>query len=251
MINVTKDYNLFKPFFYNRSLKKRNLEKIKTSMTVDGSLLDLHPIVVTHNYEILDGGHRFQCAKELDIPVHYIKMPEIPLDKLVKTLIALNYNMSKWGGYEFCEIYCKMEKPEYLKFKKFASDFNLECLLAIPASKLRSKRGKLNTRFRDGSFVFEDEEKIREIITNSFEFLEEAVRLGVVKAAGPHKNTKFFDAYGKLMENNDFSQKTMMQQLNNLGIGEFGLVSASCMMIYYNQLNSLYKKPTPKSKKAA
>ncbi len=238
MINITEDYNKFKPFFLNRSLQKRNLEKIKHSIEKD-NLLNLNPIIVTHDFEILDGQHRFEAARSLNVPIHYIQMPKTTLDDLVNILITFNFSLSKWGAFQFSELYCKLEKSEYLKFKKFQENFDLDIHLALPLSKLKDKRRNINDIFRKGDFIFSDEDKVYEIMRNGIEFLDVSRELLLIKSKKNFMTTQFFDAYAKAMDIKDYSQTKIIHQLKKYGLN---LLESSKMSNYYIQLSTLLTK---------
>lgn len=239
-ICITQDYNLFKSHFYNRSLQKTNLVKLKESISRN-NLLSVNPIICIKSLEgdgttldIIDGFHRFNVAKELKIPVHYVILENFD----IQMLIDLNFSLSKWGPFQFLELYCKMGKEEYLKFKKFQNDFNLDIFLALPLTKKRDFRRKLSEDFRKGQFVFDNEEQIRNKIKCAMEFLLLAKELLLFKP-NPHKDLAFFDGYSKLMDMEEFNQEVMMNKLKKFGLT---LLESASMTGYYTQLSCLLKK---------
>jgi len=245
MLNVTSNYDKFKPFFLNRSIQKRNLENIKHSLQKD-NLLNLNPIIVTSDFEILDGQHRFEAAKQLSLPIHYIQMPKAELKDLVKMLITFNYSLSKWGPFQFSELYCKLEYPEYLKFKKFQEEFNLDIHTALPLYRLREKRRNINEIFRRGEFFFHDQEKIYEFMKNGIEFLDTMKELLLIRSKSPYMTSQFFDGYAKTMDLKEFSQTKMLHQLRKHG--RLQLIESTKMMTYFQQLSTLLQVVHKKSK---
>ncbi len=231
-INVTQDYNLFKTHFFNRSLQKRNLDLVKESLS-RSNLLSVSPIICTNDYEIIDGNHRFHAAKELGLPIHYVKLGNFD----IQMLIDLNYSLSKWGNYQFLELYCKLEKPEYLKFKKFCQDYNLEINEGLPLTKSRKERRNLSTIFRKGEFEFTDESKRRLVVEKATEFMYKAKELGFLRKI--KKIYSFYDAYEKMMNKDDFSQEKLLSKLSKWGVS---LVESGSLMDYYTQLDALYNR---------
>lgn len=57
MINVTTSYGLFKKHPLNREIDEQNLNKIIQSIKHQ-NLLNIQPILVNENYEVVDGQHR-------------------------------------------------------------------------------------------------------------------------------------------------------------------------------------------------
>jgi len=131
----------------------------------------MSPIIVNEKFEIIDGQHRYEAAKELGLPVNYIMVKGYGLDEVKK----LNENASNWGKKEHLHAYVELEYPAYIQFKEFMEeypDFSLvacEVLLTNLLSaghksksdaSLKSdtnKRGSFAVRyFQDGELFIED-----------------------------------------------------------------------------------------------
>ena len=232
-IMVSKDYNLFKSNYYNRKLQKKNLLQLKESV-LQHNLLSVNPIICTKDLEIIDGNHRYEVCKELNLPLYYCVIDKFQIEYLIN----LNFSLSKWGPHQFLELYCKLDKVEYIKFKKFMDDFGFDVYLALPLTKKRDFRTRLNEKFRKGEFVFEDEQNIRNVVSCAQEFLKAGIEKLLFKRIRS-KDVAFYDAYEKVMQKDDFNQKIMLEKL-----GKFGLDLLECanMSGYYTQLGSLLKR---------
>lgn len=68
-VGITKDYDLFKFFNYNRAIKRANLREIKKSIQKRGLIM---PILVTKEFQVIDGQHRVLALQELGMEVHYV-----------------------------------------------------------------------------------------------------------------------------------------------------------------------------------
>lgn len=69
-VHTTTDYFLFfKPIEGNRNKNIIHLSRLKKSIS-ENYLFTV--IIVNEKYEIIDGQHRFECVKELKLPLHYI-----------------------------------------------------------------------------------------------------------------------------------------------------------------------------------
>lgn len=77
---------------FNRNLDNNNLKNLKTSME-KRNLLPYNPIIVDSNYNVIDGQHRLQICKELQLPVYYV----IAEDYKDHDVILLNINSKKWA----------------------------------------------------------------------------------------------------------------------------------------------------------
>ena len=64
-VMMTNDYNMFKNIEGNRNINKIHLKRLKQSIQEKHIMV---PIIVNGKYEIIDGQHRFQSAKDLSKP---------------------------------------------------------------------------------------------------------------------------------------------------------------------------------------
>ena len=65
--------------------------------------------------EFVDGQHRLQAQKELNLPTYYIKNKGYGIEE---TRI-LNQNTNNWTANNFMEAFCDLGMPEYIKYRKF------------------------------------------------------------------------------------------------------------------------------------
>jgi hypothetical protein len=112
----TEDYSLFKSLDGNRHVNSLHVRRLKDSFK--GSYL-FSPILVNEKYEIIDGQHRFEAAKELNLPIVFIVVHNYGL----KEVQILNENMKNWTKADYLSAYCDLKHPEYLKFRNFMRQF--------------------------------------------------------------------------------------------------------------------------------
>lgn len=168
-VRKTNDYSLFKPLVGNRVLNKLHVKRLKDSF--EKTYL-LNPIIVNEKYEIIDGQHRFQSAKELGKPVNFIVAPNYGL----REVQILNENMKNWRKEDYLNAYCDLGHPEYLKFREFMNlfpDFGIAICEALLKDIARTGANKTTTSkdaisetnkcgqytikdFQDGSFKIKD-----------------------------------------------------------------------------------------------
>ena len=116
-VNETNDYSMFKTLEGNRHVNKLHVKRLKESF--QKSYL-LSPIIVNEKFEIIDGQHRFEAAKQIGVPVNFLVAPNYGL----KEVQMLNENMKNWGKLDYLNAYCDLKYPEYLKFRNFMRRFN-------------------------------------------------------------------------------------------------------------------------------
>jgi len=112
----TTDYDLFKSLKGNRVVNKLHVRRLRESFK---SMYLLSPIIVNESYEIIDGQHRFEAAKELGLAVNYIVCTGYSLQEVQ----LLNTNMKNWKSEDYLNAYCDLGFPEYLKFRNFMQQF--------------------------------------------------------------------------------------------------------------------------------
>lgn len=115
-IYQTTDYSKFKILLGNRNLDKLQVKRLKESFK--RSYLTT-PIIVNENFEIIDGQHRFEAAKSLNLPIYYFINPKYRLEEVQ----ILNENMKNWNKKDYLNAYCDMKYTEYLKFRNFMREF--------------------------------------------------------------------------------------------------------------------------------
>lgn len=115
-VNSTNDYSKFKTLQGNRNVNRLHVRRLRESFKDDYLL---SPIIVNQNFEIIDGQHRFEAAKELNLPINFIICNNYSL----KEVQLLNANMKNWKKQDYLNAYCDLGYPEYLKFKEFMMQF--------------------------------------------------------------------------------------------------------------------------------
>lgn len=86
----TSDYDKFKTIDGNRSVNPKHVAEIVKSIE-DNGFLD-EEILVNEKFEIINGQHRFNALKELNLPIQY----RIKNGIGIKEVKALNRNTSNW-----------------------------------------------------------------------------------------------------------------------------------------------------------
>ena len=106
-IKVTRDYSLFKKLDGNRDVRKKNA-LVKSIKEFDLTMYS--PIIVSDDFRIVDGQHRFEACKELNLPIYFIVMPT---ENAEKAMIILNKCQSQWRNEEFFQYNVKKVGGSY------------------------------------------------------------------------------------------------------------------------------------------
>jgi len=132
-IQTTKDYKKFKIISGNRPLNRANLKQITKSIA-ENNMLSVSPIIVNEDFEIVDGQHRFQIAKENGYEIPYIVLKGGNL----RAVHLLNNVNRRWNVEDYIKSYSSLGLPVYKRFLRFMQDTELA---AQPASYMIWNRG--------------------------------------------------------------------------------------------------------------
>lgn len=148
----TTAHEMFRTLDGNRNLNKLHLERLKKSM--DEEYL-LSPILVNERYEVIDGQHRLQAAKDLALPVNYIVVEGYGLSQVQR----LNSNGKNWGRMDYIEAHCDLGNENYIALHRFYKEFkefsitSVTNVLAAKGSPGASWSGQGYNEFNSGLFV--------------------------------------------------------------------------------------------------
>lgn len=162
-MNILKENNLdrFRLFKGNRPIDKYNLNRIKASIEMNNMLKEC-PILINEKFEILDGQHRFQAAKDLGIEIYYI-MKE---GGNHQDVILMNENKRNWKPEDYLRLYSEgLQNINYQKLSNLMYDHNLDLKQALIIVNGPVKQMKEHSDFKSGQFNFpEDLEYIESLI---------------------------------------------------------------------------------------
>jgi len=208
-IEQTTDYSIFKFLEGNRPLDKSHLRKLKLSIEKNNHL-NLHPIIVNQSYEIIDGQHRLQVAKELNFPIFFIRSLEISDDHL----IHCNVNQKLFEVENYIDFFAIKEKnPEYILLKSMLKSSGLK-----PKALLTLLLGIVNTSLleflKTGKFKFPKDQEPLEILDLYYDF-SAYVRDKRIKPPSMFTNFNFTKSLRWLYKTSGFSKELLFKKLDN------------------------------------
>lgn len=122
----TRDYSKFKFLNTNRTIKPKNVEKIKSSVKEWG-IIPGRPILIDGDGNIIDGQHRFLAYKELGHPIPY----EVINGDVISKTMALNSNQEQWQLIDFARSYSERNVDCYRKLIKYHEKHNFSFTASI------------------------------------------------------------------------------------------------------------------------
>ena len=173
VIFETTDYDKFSLSSINRKIDYGHGERLKKDMVERFIRTNL---IVDKQFTILDGQHRFQAMKALNIPVTYtIVAPE----NFEKEIITMNTNTKNWNNDDLLDLYLKKEKKSkpYDYFDMPYHMFNHARKYRIHFMNLielaySSRKKEHVMAFKKGNFLIQD----KEIFKENVNFLVKAMR---------------------------------------------------------------------------
>jgi len=159
----TSDYDIFQLSKFNRNvlIKKEMLKQAEEGF--------IAPIIVNENLMVIDGQHRLEASKMVDVPVQYMVIKG--LDK--NDIVRMNTVQKPWGMINFIEAFANQGNPEYVKLVDLLKDVygnttvvsQVACNVSstIPARKI----------IESGNFKFSNYEKTLEFFSFLTRFKEE------------------------------------------------------------------------------
>lgn len=148
-IEKTEDYTLFKKINGNRALNKSHISRLIQSISQNAESIKYTPIVVNEDYEIIDGQHRLEAIKKLNLPVYYIMHEGLGL----MNVQGLNSMSKSWTPMDFARSYAEIGNKHYKTYIEFKQKYKLnhDILLAYlglddATTGVMFKSGKLKVR---------------------------------------------------------------------------------------------------------
>lgn len=144
---VTKEYDSFKRIAGNRPVSRQHVNRLKRKMTVKDLKV---PILINGKAEVIDGQHRLQARRELELPVYYTVNPELGIEE---TQMA-NSITKNWAIDDFLHSYTEQNFAHYNRYEEFKNKYGFGHTVTTFLLQGGSING--NEDFNDGNFVVKD-----------------------------------------------------------------------------------------------
>ena len=153
VIYKTNDLSLFKRVKGNRTLNKAHVKKLVEAISVDAESIKYNPILVNEFHEVIDGQHRLEAAKVLQLPMYFIKIHSLALPN------AQNLNMicKPWSPMDYAKSYEEMGNRHYTEYIGLKHEFGINHDILIKYISLDSPM--TSEMFRMGKLKVKDASK--------------------------------------------------------------------------------------------
>lgn len=189
IVKSTKSYDIFKKHPSNGPIEPTNLVKVMRSIKTK-NLLSMRPILVDKDMRVIDGQHRLEAAKKMDLPIFYTMNVEADDGDM----ILLNTQRT-WGLENYLHYHVSKEKQDYIRFKKFMEAHNLTLRAAYKV--LSSNDGGTgHDQFRKGNFHFPEGESLDEVnlLMDRISSIQSFIRAKTIGNNEVVKKSNFFAA---------------------------------------------------------
>ena len=148
MIKVfeTKEYDRFKRLYGNREVAEGRIRKIISSIRKVGYITS--PIIVNERMQVIDGQGRLEALKRLDLPVHFIIVPNIGIDEC----IAMNINQTNWTLIDYINSHAETGNVSYMYLRNLIMAYNKKLQNKVLFYVLTGKIDNSSSDIKDGRF---------------------------------------------------------------------------------------------------
>lgn len=150
----TDNYNIFKRIAGNRVINREHVNKLKISMAEDPNIAIATPIIVNDKMEVLDGQHRLEALKKLQLPVSYFQVTNMGLEQVQK----INSATKVWNPVDYARSYAELGNDNYKTYLEFKGKYHLTHTILLVYLSGTDRNATLNTTpsFKKGKFKVGD-----------------------------------------------------------------------------------------------
>ena len=158
-IGYSSNYSSFKFLEANRDIKERHVNRLVASIRKEGQI---YPILVNKSFDVIEGQHRVEACKILQLPVMFLKNDKAT----IKHVRIVNNCQEGWGFYDYLKSFSHRSHScheTYQKVELFVKEFCFQpriCLILLVGG---VDNGKKIDEFKLGTFTINDEEKSRRL----------------------------------------------------------------------------------------
>jgi hypothetical protein len=164
-IFTTINYSMFGHIGGNRNLDPSNLNKIKQSISkkhikTNAVICILDTSDPIEPLKMVDGQHRFEACKELNIPVSYVIDTSLTMASILNDITLLNTASKEWDVSDFMNSEAQKGNQNYVLYERiyniFKNIFDHESLFYILNNDVNRTCQKISYPiFKDGGLQFD------------------------------------------------------------------------------------------------
>lgn len=204
----TKDYSIFKTVNFNRDKNKKHIRNVIKIIKKE-NLLHLHPILVNDAMEVIDGQHRLEAAKELDLEIFYIRSNLSYEHILSSNLIQKNASLN-----DVIKFYAVKDAiPSYMFLYQSLLNLNLSAKALIGLI-FGSCMPALIEQIKEGRFQIPQDASILNRLIEAYKNFIEFAKSKRITPYSMFANFNFTIAFRNLVLIHGFVEQTFMNKLD-------------------------------------
>lgn len=204
-LEQSKDYNRFKFFNSNRPIKARLVNELSESIKKYGLLC---PIIVSKDFYILEGQHRYHALKGRRDPITFI-VNHTATRTNIKEINSVRFG---WDLLDFLNYECQEGNSNYIELNKIYLKYKKDFKLSLGAvSEIYTDQSNVSTHIKKGSFK----------INKEFGFMFFEYLLQLENFFSRNLETRFIQAFKRVIISNPnfnisvFTKKLKSKKLYN------------------------------------
>lgn len=207
IIQKTKSYEIFNSVKFNRTINKRHLEEIKNIIRKDNKL-HLHPILVNEKMEVIDGQHRLQSARELEVDIYYVQ-ENISYDHI----LGSNLFQKKLLLEDVIKFYVEKDQiPSYISFYQYLQDLEMSPK-ALIGLLFGTVTNSMIDFIKSGKFQLPSNQLVLDKLIENFRRFKEFTKEKRITPFSMFASWNFTIAYRNLVLLSEFREQTWMNKL--------------------------------------
>lgn len=229
-IRQTEDYSSFKRIRGNRLINKAQVKRLYDSIGSNPSLTEATPIIVNGEMEVLDGQHRLEALKELNLPVSYLIVDDMGLEEVQQ----INSSTKVWTPIDYAKSFTELGNRNYKTYLEFKKRYRLShtILITYLSGYSDNKRGNTPQSFKKGLFTVGDTDY-------AHQSCERLIEVG--KYYTNYKQRSFALALYRAMKNPEYDHDRMISKLKS---HKSMIVDYSYPEDHMRQLEKIYNHKT-------
>lgn len=205
----TENYTVFKRHPLNRETDPTHVRKLMKAFVHDNKL-NVHPIVVNKNYEIVSGQHRFEAAKTLGLPIFYIKDDHISDEHIISS----NTHQKRMSTGDLIRFHARAAgKKDYIGLEKYIKQAGISAKAAFGLLAVSGRQS--GKSLADGTFKLPEnlafvDQTIDRYLT-FIAFCDERQ----IRPLGAFKSATFTTAFRRMCQHPDFNFELFMDKVGD------------------------------------
>lgn len=211
LIFVSNEYDKISKLTGNRDIVARNVAKKKELIDKHG-FKTVNPIIVDVDGAIIDGQHRKEASKELDVPFKF--MVDTDSKDPLQTAIVFNTSTMNWSIKNFIDAYAQNGNDNYVKLLNLQEELQLDMVKTLIIY-----NGSMGSPFyknlREGSFVYKQEkEELARIVYNEWQQIVDTTLIPSYKTIV--KSQPFLKEFILMRKQNKFNFNVLLEQFKSI-----------------------------------